>query len=82
MLERDDHFFQRIAERRGYILVAPVGYRVNGAYGTGANPINPQATRMTELSEKDVMNSIAPSHRRSCTPTVSKCLNGVYRGLG
>ena len=56
MLERDDHFFQRIAERRGYILVAPVGYRVNGAYGTGANPTNPQATRMTELSEKDVMN--------------------------
>jgi predicted peptidase len=56
MLERDDHFFQRIAERRGYILLAPVGYRVNGAYGTGANPTNPQATRMTELSEKDVMN--------------------------
>jgi hypothetical protein len=59
MLERDGGFFQRIAERRGYILVAPIGYRINGAYGTlrfATNTPNAETIQMTEFSEKDVMN--------------------------
>jgi len=60
-LDRDGGFIQRISEERGYIIVAPLGYRVNGGYGAypgglrggqrGANE-----TRMSEFSEKDILN--------------------------
>ena len=46
-----------LAEQRGYIVAAPLGYRVDGAYGWGlANPPDNPATRRTqEYSEQDVL---------------------------
>ena len=45
-----------LAEQRGYIVVAPLGFRVDGFYGfslpTDASPAD---RRRVELSEQDVM---------------------------
>jgi poly(3-hydroxybutyrate) depolymerase len=45
-----------LAEERGYIVVAPLGYRVDGFYGSGiVSGADPAARRRSELSEQDVM---------------------------
>jgi poly(3-hydroxybutyrate) depolymerase len=53
--------FQRLAEARGYILAAPLGYRVDGGYGWGVGnpPADPIARRNSERSEEDVMQVLA-----------------------
>jgi len=43
------------ATKRNYILVAPMGYRIDGGYGRVSNPPNHRA----ELSEEDVMTVLA-----------------------
>ena len=46
-----------LAEERGYIVVAPLGYRVDGFYGSNIlAATDPIARRRTELSEQDVMD--------------------------
>ena len=48
-----------LAEKHGYIVVAPLGYRVDGAYGvslTGSN--DPAAKRTAALSEQDVLEVV------------------------
>ena len=47
----------RLAERHGYIVAAPLGYRVDGGYGWGVGnpPDDSIARRRLELSEQDVM---------------------------
>ena len=54
-----------LAERRGYIVAAPLGYRVDGGYGwgLGAPPTDPAARRLAELSEDDVMHVLAEVRR-------------------
>jgi predicted esterase len=46
-----------LAEQHGYIVAAPLGYRVDGFYGWGLGtpPADPSARRQQELSEQDVM---------------------------
>jgi poly(3-hydroxybutyrate) depolymerase len=46
-----------LAEQHGYIVAAPLGYRVDGSYGWGlANaPADPNTRRTQSLSEQDVM---------------------------
>jgi len=46
-----------LAEQHGYIVAAPLGYRVDGSYGwgLGAAPIDPNVRRMQDFSEQDVM---------------------------
>lgn len=45
-----------LAEERGYIVVSPLGYRVDGFYGSGiVSAGDPAARRRSELSEQDVM---------------------------
>jgi poly(3-hydroxybutyrate) depolymerase len=46
-----------LAESHGYIVAAPLGYRVDGFYGWGLGnpPANPTTKRTQELSEQDVM---------------------------
>ena len=46
-----------LAESHGYIVAAPLGYRVDGSYGwgLGAPPADPNTRRTQELSEQDVM---------------------------
>jgi len=63
----EDSFFDsysrvtpRLAEQHGFLLVAPLGFRVDGFYGSqimGAG--NAEAKRRTELSEKDVLAVLA-----------------------
>lgn len=49
-----------LAEERGYIVVAPLGYRVDGFYGSGiVAGADPVARRRSELSEQDVMEVLA-----------------------
>jgi poly(3-hydroxybutyrate) depolymerase len=46
-----------LAEQHGYIVAAPLGYRVDGSYGWGLGtaPADPNVRRTQELSEQDVM---------------------------
>jgi predicted esterase len=49
--------FPPLAEQHGYIVAAPLGYRVDGSYGWGVGepPADPAGRRLQELSEADVM---------------------------
>jgi poly(3-hydroxybutyrate) depolymerase len=46
-----------LAEQHGYIVVAPLGYRVDGSYGWGLGnaPADPTTRRTQMFSEQDVM---------------------------
>jgi len=63
----EDAFFENyerklppLAEQHGYILAAPLGYRVDGSYGWGLGtaPADPLTKRTQELSEQDVMQML------------------------
>jgi dienelactone hydrolase len=47
---------QRLAEERGYIVVVPLGYRVDGGYGYNNGSRQAEDLRKLELSEKDVVH--------------------------
>jgi predicted peptidase len=47
---------QRLAEERGYIVVTPLGYRVDGGFGYDNGSRSAEEDRKLQLSEKDVMN--------------------------
>lgn len=49
---RDFYGMKPLAEEKGYLMVAPMGFRVDGGYGE--NPIRPN--RNGRLSEQDVLN--------------------------
>jgi poly(3-hydroxybutyrate) depolymerase len=60
----EDSFFEgydrklpELAEQHGYIVAAPLGYRVDGSYGWGVGnaPADPVMRRVQEFSEQDVM---------------------------
>jgi len=50
----------KLAEERGYIVAAPLGYRVDGAYGValGSPSGDPAAARNRALSEEDVLQVV------------------------
>lgn len=50
-----------LAEQHGYILLSPLGFRVDGGYGFGVAtpPSDPVARRNGALSELDVMQALA-----------------------
>jgi predicted peptidase len=52
-----DGVMPKLAEQHGYIIAAPLGYRVDGFYGWGLGdpPTDPNARRLQERSEQDVM---------------------------
>jgi poly(3-hydroxybutyrate) depolymerase len=57
----EDYFFNgldtpRVAEERGYIVAAPLGYRVDGGYGRNNGSRSAEELPKLELSEKDVMH--------------------------
>jgi poly(3-hydroxybutyrate) depolymerase len=47
----------KLAEQHGYIVAAPLGFRVDGSYGWGLGnpPADPATRRVQDNSEKDVM---------------------------
>jgi poly(3-hydroxybutyrate) depolymerase len=47
---------QKLAEERGYIVAAPLGYRVDGGYGYNNGSRPAEDTPKLQLSEKDVMH--------------------------
>ena len=55
-----------LAEQHGYIVAAPLGYRVDGFYGWGLGvpPADPAARRVQELSEQDVMQVLQQVRRK------------------
>ena len=64
----EDSFFDaygrklpQLAEQHGYIVAAPLGYRVDGGYGWGLGtpPADPRARASMKLSEDDVMQVLA-----------------------
>ena len=66
--QTEDSFFDaygrklpQLAEQFGYIVVAPLGYRVDGFYGwgVGSPPADTAARRLQSLSEMDVMQVLA-----------------------
>ncbi len=50
-----------LAESHGYIVAAPLGYRVDGSYGWGlaTAPSDPNTKRTQDFSEQDVMQVLA-----------------------
>src|SRR5262249_41611548 len=50
-----------LAEQHGYIVAAPLGYRVDGFYGWGVGtpPADASTRRLQSLSEMDVMQVLA-----------------------
>ena len=52
-----DGVMPKLAEQHGYIVAAPLGYRVDGSYGWGLGnaPADPTTRRVQERSEEDVM---------------------------
>ena len=57
LLQQGGGILGKLAEERGWLVVAPLGYRRNGGYGRMLAAIaDPQTARMTQLSEKDVIN--------------------------
>ena len=57
--ERGAGLLPSLCEQHGYILAAPMGYRVNGGYGRGKNSPLAERRRLSELSEKDVMSVLS-----------------------
>ena len=64
----EDSFFDQygrrlpqLAEAQGYIVAAPLGYRVDGSYGWGVGtpPTDPATRRREEFAEADVMQVLA-----------------------
>jgi poly(3-hydroxybutyrate) depolymerase len=51
----------QLAEQHGYIIAAPLGYRVDGQYGWGLGnpPSDPKVETVQRLSEEDVMRVLA-----------------------
>ncbi len=49
-----------LAEQHGYIVAAPLGYRVDGSYGWGLGnpPADPNTRRVQDFSEQDVMQML------------------------
>jgi predicted esterase len=50
---------QKLAEARGYIVAAPLGYRVDGGYGYDNGSRAAEEKRKLQLSENDVLNVLA-----------------------
>jgi poly(3-hydroxybutyrate) depolymerase len=53
--------FPKLAEEHGYLVAAPLGYRVDGSYGWGLGnpPADPTTRTVQERSEEDVMQVLA-----------------------
>ncbi len=69
----EDSFFEsyggtlpKLAEQRGYIVAAPLGYRVDGGYGValGGGNGDPAVVRSRALSEQDVLEVLAAVRAR------------------
>ena len=73
----------RLAERHGYIVVAPMGYNTTGWYGVqGQRSRSWKPTNMGELSEQDVMNVLELTEKAYRVDPKRVCLMGHSMGGG
>ena len=57
MLAHHSGGLMKLAEKHGYVVAAPLGYRPYGSYGRPSGVVrNPEMARIARLSEVDVMN--------------------------
>jgi poly(3-hydroxybutyrate) depolymerase len=56
LMDRDDKLLASLAEKYGFLVAAPLGYRPNGAYGNSTGSENYPRRRVLSLSEQDTMN--------------------------
>ncbi len=66
--DRDDHILAQMAEKHGYLVVCPMGYRPSAGWGSnslnrrpptagrGGPPPDPARARQGDLSEQDALN--------------------------
>ena len=76
-----------LAEARGYIVVAPLGYRIDGFYGFNLTAdATPADRRRVELSERDVMEVLKRARVRlqggRLTDLSDGTLHGRHRDVG
>ena len=84
----EDSFFEsyggtlpKLAEQRGYIIAAPLGYRVDGGYGVALGGGNdPAAARARALSEQDVLAVLAEVRKRYAIDSTRIYLMGHSMG--
>jgi poly(3-hydroxybutyrate) depolymerase len=84
----EDSFFEsyggtlpKLAEQRGYIIAAPLGYRVDGGYGVALSGGNdPAATRARTLSEQDVLEVLAAVRKQYAVDGTRTYLMGHSMG--
>lgn len=84
----EDSFFEayggtlpKLAEQRGYIVAAPLGYRVDGGYGVALGGGNdPAAVRTRTLSEQDVMEVLAAVRKQYAVDSTRIYLVGHSMG--
>lgn len=84
----EDSFFEayggtlpKLAEQRGYIVAAPLGYRVDGGYGVALGGGNdPAAVRSRTLSEQDVMQVLAAVRKQYAVDSTRIYLVGHSMG--
>ncbi len=70
-----------LAEQHGYIVVAPLGYRVDGGYGVNlGGSSDPAAAKARELSELDVLNVLAAVRREYTVDSTRIYLMGHSMG--
>jgi poly(3-hydroxybutyrate) depolymerase len=56
-LGRSGGLLETLAEKHGFVVAAPLGYRINGQYGSTLRRFTDAARKRTaDLSEKDVLN--------------------------
>ena len=73
----------RLAERHGYIVVAPMGYNTTGWYGVqGQRSRSWKPPNMGELSEQDVMNVLELTEKAYRVDPKRVCLMGHSMGGG
>jgi len=73
----------KLAERHGYIVVAPMGYNTTGWYGVqGQRSRSWKPTNMGELSEQDVMNVLELTEKAYRVDPKRVCLMGHSMGGG
>ena len=73
----------RLAEKHGYIVVAPMGYNSRGWYGSrGQSSRRSKPENLGELSEKDVMNVLGLVRKEYNVDESRICLLGHSMGGG
>ncbi len=84
----EDSFFEayggtlpKLAEQRGYLVAAPLGYRVDGGYGVALGGGNdPAAARSRALSEQDVLEVLAAVRKQYAVDSTRVYLMGHSMG--